>query len=163
MDKKLERSNTDKVLRRFAKHIRGYGFKRTKPTFFVREAGPVVEFIHLHKYTFGPCFRMHICFRVLNESKDFVALSGPTEREFLQDVSFDFAKNIESVDCCAKDLSDFVANYVEPWFKHWSDRSLLLKDSSPLYDDQKVALEAALNDKPNSSNLERSKSLFKIV
>jgi hypothetical protein len=163
MDKKLERSNADKVLRRFANHIKKYGFNRTKPTFFVREAGPVVEFIHIHKYTFGPCFRMHICFRVLNESKDFVALAGPTERELLQGVRFDFGKAIESVESCAKDMSDFMANYVEPWFNKWSDRSLLLEDSSPLYDDQKLALEAALNDSSNSSNVELSKSLLKVA
>lgn len=163
MDKKLERSNADKVLRRFAKQIKEYGFTRTKPTFFVREAGLVVEFIHLHKYTFGPCFRMHICIRVLNEPKDFVALAGPTESELDEDVCFDYGRAMESVESCAKIMSGFVANHAEPWFKRWTDRASLLENDSPLYDDQKAALEAALNGESNRNNVEMSKSLLKIA
>ncbi|WP_444898463.1 hypothetical protein ACJJIX_15950 [Microbulbifer sp. VAAC004] len=163
MEKKLERSNADKILRRFAKEIKKLGFSRTKPTFFVRESGLIVEFVHIHKYTFGPCFRMHVCIRVLNESLDFIALAGPTERELSEGVRFDFGEEIDSVERCAKIMSDFVVHYAEPWFLKWSDRTLLLEHNSPLNDTQKIALEAALKGKSNSKNVETSKTLLKIA
>ena len=162
MDKKLEWSNAGKVLRRFAKRIKDYGYIRTKPTFFVREAGPVVEFIHVHKFTFGPYFRMHICLRILNESQDFIALAGPTERELLQEAKFEYSGEIETVEACANLMSDFVANHVESWYLKWTDRSLLLAEDSPLYDDQKEALLAAINGKTDSENEQLSRSLLKI-
>ncbi|WP_444921578.1 hypothetical protein ACJJID_03965 [Microbulbifer sp. CnH-101-G] len=162
MDKKLERSNADKVLRRFTKEIKKFGFSRIKPKFFVRESGLIVEFLHIHKYTFGPCFRMHICIRVLNESLDYIALAGPTERELSEDARFDYGGEIDSVEHCAKVMSDFVVHYAEPWFLKWSDRTLLLEHNSPLYDDQKIALEAALKGESISQNVEMSKSLLKL-
>ncbi|MDM3872023.1 hypothetical protein QSV34_11760 [Porticoccus sp. W117] len=163
MDKKLERSNADKVLRRFAKHIQAFGFVRTKPAYFVREAGPVIEFIHIHKYSFGPCFRMHLCIRVLNEPMDFIALAGPTERELLEDVRFEFGADIAAVESCANVMGDFVFNYAEPWFQKWTDREALLEEDSPLYDDQKMALQLALAGESNCMNVELSKLLLKIA
>lgn len=163
MDKKTERSNADKVLRLFAKSIKELGFIRTKPTFFVREADLVLEFIHLHKYSFGSCFRMHICFRVLNEDLDFLVLAGVTEQDLLDNARFDYGESIESVQACAFSMSEFVLRFANPWFEKFRDRSLLLKNDSPLYDDQKLALKAAMAGKSKAKNTQTSKSLLKIV
>jgi hypothetical protein len=65
--KPIERSNAGKVLRRFAKQLLPLGYRR-KSTFFAREAGHIIQFLHLHKFSFGPNFRMHVCIRVLNET-----------------------------------------------------------------------------------------------
>lgn len=163
MDKKLERSNAGKVLRRFATAIKPLGFLRTKPTFFVRESGPIIEFLHIHKYTFGPCFRMHVCLRVLNEPKDFVALAGPTERELSNEARFEYTDDPQSVECCAEAMSDFVSEYADSWFRKWTDREQLLGAESPLYDDQKAALSAALSGETDFKNVEISRSLLKIA
>ena len=163
MDKKTERSNADKVLRLFAKNIKELGFFRTKPTFFVRETDLVLEFIHLHKYSFGSCFRMHICLRVLNEDLDFLALAGVTEQDLLDKARFDYGDSIESVQACAVSMSEFVLSFANPWFLKFEDQSLLLKNDSPLYDDQKVALKAAMAGKSKEENVQKSKSLLKIV
>ncbi len=163
VDKKLERSNADKVLRRFANNIKDLGFKRTKPTFFVREVDFLIEFIHIHKYTFDSTFRMHICLRVLNESRDFIALSGPTDRELQEGTNFRFGKDIESVEACAVRMAEFVHSHAELWFSTWHDRKLLLADGSPLYDDQKLALEEAIIGNFNINNVIASKAELKIA
>ncbi len=163
MDKKLERSNADKVLRRFAVGIKPLGFVRTKPTFFVRESGPVIEFLHIHKFTFGPCFRMHVCLRVLNEPNDFIALAGPTERELSEEARFEYSDDQDSVDDCSRAMSDFVAEYADSWFSMWKNPEKLLGHESPLYEDLKTALSAALNGKSDVKNVAISKSLLKIA
>jgi hypothetical protein len=161
--KNTERSNTQKVLRLFAKKIKELGFDRTKPTFFVRESDFVIEFLHLHKFSFGPCFRMHICIRVLNDTRSFVALSGPSEKELDSTVSFDFDDSKESIEGCATNMAEFVVTHVEPWFQQWAKGEALLNDNSPLHDDDKVSLREALNGKAEEKNIELSKQLFKIV
>lgn len=58
MDPKIERSSKEKILRRLAKLLAPKGFERTKPTFYTRVRLPVIEFVHVHKFTFAfvpPC------------------------------------------------------------------------------------------------------------
>ena len=45
MDKKIEKSNKDKILRRVAKELKEFDFSRAKTAFFVREIGPIIEFV----------------------------------------------------------------------------------------------------------------------
>ena len=163
MDKRIERSNADKVLRRFANKIKNQGFTRTKPTYFVRDAGLVIEFIHIHKYTFGPCFRMHVCIRILNEARDYIALLGPTEAELCAGILFEYTQSEESVESCAETMAKFVVECVEPWYLQWSDRASLLGENSPLYPDQKIDLEAALRGNISDKNTAISRSLLKIA
>jgi hypothetical protein len=81
MDRRLESSNRDKVLRRVARQLRQAEFVRTKPTFFTWVGDHVIEFVHLHKFTKGPSFRVHLGIRVINDSFDACALNGPTGPE----------------------------------------------------------------------------------
>jgi len=47
MDRKVERSGRDKVLRGLANRLRSSTYERTKPTFFVRPTTLAIEFIHV--------------------------------------------------------------------------------------------------------------------
>ena len=158
MDKKKERSKADKVLRRFAKEVKALGFIRTKPSFFTREKGAVIEFIHIHKYTFGPYFRMHFCFRVLNDPKEFISLSGLTEKELAEEGSFDFGEDLASVEQCAKNMGAFVLQYAEPWFTSFENADRLLSESSPLYEEEKAALKSAIAGGSVKANEQRSRA-----
>jgi hypothetical protein len=51
--KRIERSNAGKVVRRFAKQLLSLGYRR-KSTFFAREAGHLIQFLHLHKFLVRP-------------------------------------------------------------------------------------------------------------
>ena len=76
MDKTLEKAHARKVLSGLAKAVRPLGFARTKPTFSHRTRGPIVEFIHLHKYSFDSSFRVHLGLRVTNDAFPAAHLNG---------------------------------------------------------------------------------------
>ena len=163
MDKKLEKSNAGKTLTRFTNHIKALGFKRVKPTFWIREKEVLVEFIHIHKYTFGPYFRIHTCIRPYNNSFSSVALSGPTEKELNSEVSFEYNTTIESVEQCATKMASFVQRYSEAWFSKWSEPSSLLGPTSPLYADQIKELKQAIEGNVNPEWVKLTKELLKIA
>ncbi len=163
MLKKIERSNADKILRRFANRIKPIGFIRTKTTFFVRDTDLVAEFIHVHKYTFGPYFRIHTCIRVLNDARDFIALTGPIESEFkTKTYKFEFDESKESVENCAEEMANFVENESVPWFKRWENTKLLLDDDSPLNDQDKQYLTDAMQGNVIKKYVEQSRALLKL-
>lgn len=162
-EKKIEQANAQKVLRRFTKHIKNLGYTRTKPTFWVREQTNLVQFIHIHKYSFGSCFRIHTCIRPYNASLDFIALIGPTERELLSDASFKYAKTIDSVEQCAIKMSSFVQRQSESWFDQWSDPNSLIGASSPLDEQHQKEFKQALDGNTNPQRVKRTKELLKIV
>jgi hypothetical protein len=163
MDKKLEKSNAGKTLTRFSSHIKSLGFKRVKPTFWIREKELFVEFIHIHKYTFGPYFRIHTCIRPYNNSFSSVALSGPTEKELKPEVSFEYEATIESVEQCATKMASFVQRYSEAWFRKWAEPSSLLESDSPLYADQIAELKQAIKGNVNPKWVKLTKELLKIA
>jgi len=151
MDKNLERSNKDKILRRLAADLKKKGFDRTKPTFFTRVVGPVIEFVHLHKYTFAAEFRAHLGIRVINDTREAAGLNGPSSdaiwdaRTKQRKYALVYGESAESILICSKRISDFVAEIGESWFATWAEHSLLMTaPDSPLPHDAKVALSAAL-------------------
>lgn len=152
MDKKLECSIKEKVLRRLAKLLEPAGFRRSKPTFFTRTTLPVIEFVHLHKFTFEPSFRAHTGIRVINDPFVAVALNGPdsdTYRDVASPVAerhyFRYHEGEESVDRCAHNIAEFVSAVAEAWFKSFHDHERLLSSpDSPLTTEARAALERAL-------------------
>lgn len=150
--KVTERSNAGKVMRRLAKQLKSHGFSR-RSTFFSRERGHVIQFLHIHKFSFGPCFRMHVGFRVLNESSPDVALNG------IHQSSFEFLESDESLSLCAQEMLRYVIEVAEPWLGTQT-YSVLLSSSSPLYPNQKEALAAALRGEIDEYNVSLSRSLF---
>lgn len=171
MDKKLERSNKDKILRKVANKLKPFGFKRTKPTFFVKENGPMVEFIHIHKYTFGPTFRVHICLREINDPRDFIALLGITSEQYSRPNSpnnkkynFSYHKTDESIDRCVQNIESFVSDVAVPWFMKWQNLELLSNSNeSPLPYEDRVALKEYISGNGNVDFIEQTRELLKIT
>lgn len=152
-EKKLERANAGKVMRRLAKGLKTFGFIR-KSTWFAREAGPLAEFIHVHKFTFGPCFRLHWGIRVLNDSRRFVALTGPSETQGLE-----YGLDESSIQRCAEAMYRLVAEVVEPWFAEQTAESLLETDSC-LCPSGRDALKRALAGQVDHEAVKRSRELL---
>jgi hypothetical protein len=110
MNKPLERKNQDKVLRQLGRLLPEIGFRRTKPTFFTRPRGLVVEFVHLHKYTFAAEFRIHLGLRVTNDGFDAAALNGPDSLPYVCKGSPSGRQyNFRFHEAAARDLARFVA------------------------------------------------------
>src|SRR5437879_7962139 len=78
MDSKRKRALGEKVRRLVAVQLQALGFERTKTSFWTRSAGPVIEFIHLHLFSYAPKFRVHTGIRVLESSFDAIGLNGLT-------------------------------------------------------------------------------------
>ncbi|WP_394224516.1 hypothetical protein [Alteromonas gracilis] len=163
MDKKLERSNADKVLRRLTNQIKPLGFVRTKPTFWVREREHLVQFIHIHKYTFGPFFRIHTCVRPLNSNLEFVALFGPIEQELSETAKFEYTEDINSVENCASTMSQFISTFSEEWYSTLGSLTTLLSSNSVLDAQEKISLQESLDGNSKTSNIDRTRSSLKIA
>jgi hypothetical protein len=145
MDKQLERSNKERVLRRLAKQLEPAGFRRTKPTFFTRTSLPVIEFIHLHKFTFDSSFRVHMGLRVVNDPFVAIALNGPDSDAHRLRYDLRYHEDEESIDRCTQNIAAFMSVVARPWFESWRDRRLLACSSrSPLAAEARAALVRAL-------------------
>ena len=150
-EKKQESRDAQKVLRLLNTKLRLLGFERTKPTFFTRPAQYVVEFVHVHKYTSGPEFRVHFGVRV--RSDDFPAnhLNGPTSAAIADPNSpgrrlydFTFATNAVSWESCASAMYHCVSTDGLPWFASVTDPATLLSLKSPLTPNAVAALKREL-------------------
>ena len=130
IDKKLERSNKERVFRRLAKVLEPTGFHLGKSRFFTRASLPVIEFVHLHKFSFAPSFRVHVGIRVVNDPFVAVALNGPNSDEIVSPTGarydFQYCEDDESVDRCVSKIAEFVSNVAEPWFGLFRNRTLLI-------------------------------------
>jgi Domain of unknown function (DUF4304) len=149
---KQESRDAQKVLRILAKALRPLGFERTKPTFFTRQGKYVVEFVHLHKYTFGPMFRVHLGVRVRSDQFPAVALNGPAFDTLLGGGAvgasrrFEFRSDPDAVATCAELLRELIATTGEEWFHEFNKPAgLLSADTSPLSFEAIAALRVAVN------------------
>jgi hypothetical protein len=145
MDKRLERSNKGKVLRRVAPLLAELGFRRTKPTFFTRLSSLVIEFVHVHKYSSGPEFRVHLGLSATNDTFEAAALNGPDSHPYVCEGRFElsFDESDEGVGRCAGEIARFVREVAEPWFIDWRDIGRLLnEDNSPLGTDEREYLRS---------------------
>ena len=171
MDKKTERSNKDKILRRLAKEFQEYGFARSKATYFVRKKKHIVEFFHFHKFTFAPEFRIHTCIRVLNDPRDWIALLGfhsdpygrpnsPNGKKY----NFRYHQKDETFDRCITNIVEYTKEVSLPWFQKWDNPKALIQSSdSPLGNDEKKALQEDLNGISEQEHIEKSLKLLKIA
>jgi len=168
MEKALERSHKEKVLRRLGTLLRDLGYARTKPTFFTRPRGPIVEFVHLHKYTFAPEFRVHLGIRVTNDTFEAVALNGPDSQPYVckgspggRRFNFCFHDAPETVERCADELAAYVSTIAERWFLGWHEDSALLdRAESPLSADAKAGLREAMEFGPRPERVEQTRRLM---
>ena len=152
MDKKMERSNKEKILRKLAKLLAPAGFSRSKPTFFTRVNMPIIEFIHLHKFTFDSSFRVHLGIRVINDPFVAVALNGPDSDSYRGSIGsasarydFQYGEEEQSLDSCARCVAKFSIDIAEPWFDSCRDFGALISGpESPLDVEAQAALRNAL-------------------
>lgn len=166
-EKRRESKDAQKVFRLLAKALRPLGFKRTKPTFFTRQSGLVVEFVHVHKYTFGPTFRIHLGVRVLNDAWRAVVLNGPCIDGLLNSEGsrytsrFDFTPDPTSLLACAHLMADVIRSQGERWFDGIRlHETLLDSGDSPLRAEEKAALRAAISDAFDADAIAKSRSLL---
>src|SRR5689334_18110198 len=112
MDAREKRKRAEAIRRDLSRGLAPLGFRRTKTTFWTREREFVIEFIHLHLFTFEPAFRVHLGIRVLNDSFEAAALNGlSTPDGWYGDnprYLFHYADSQESVDRCTDNLVRFV-------------------------------------------------------
>lgn len=172
MEPKLERSCKEKILRRLAKLLLPSDFKRSKPTFYTRVRLPVIEFIHIHKFTFEPSFRLHLGIRVVNDPCKAVALNGPMSDEYTGPVSvfapkrvydFHYDESDDSLDRCVVDMTNFVAGVGEKWFE--SNRALeqlARSPESPLSSDARTALTRALAGEIEQKFVAQTRTLLNV-
>ncbi|MFC4310867.1 hypothetical protein ACFPN2_17360 [Steroidobacter flavus] len=159
--KAIERSNAGKVLRRATKQLKALGFSR-KSTFFAREKGHVIQFLHVHKFSFGPCFRVHACLRVLNEAQPHPILSGiSSDDDAHYRMSIEYCNDEASMGKCAEEMLSYVKQVAEPWFQAQT-HDVLLSSGSCLYPHQRQALSAALRGELDASRIALSRSLLGI-
>jgi hypothetical protein len=152
-EKRQESRDAQKVLRLLAKKVRSFGFERTKPTFFTRSSQHVLEFVHVHKFTFAPSFRVHFGVRVRSETFPAAHLNGPSSDEILDPelpsrrrYRFEFGTEEESWEECAQEMYQCVATEGLQWFESMNDRDKLLSPASPLTANSKEALRVELQN-----------------
>ena len=149
-ERKQQSRDAQKVLRLLAHRMKAAGFDRTKPSFFTRPQPWLIEFVHLHKYTFGPLFRVHLGIRIRCDDWSAVALNGPTA-DGAQVVDgkwhqrFEYALDAGSMLACADNLAHYLSTHAAPWFESVRDPQFLLTaPGSPLYKQEKVILAEVL-------------------
>jgi hypothetical protein len=163
MDKKREQLTKHKILRRFSKHLQRLDFGRSKSSFFIRPRQHLIEFIHVHKYSFASDFRVHLGLRVFTDPFDAVALNGPGSHDAVcrKKYDFHFDESANSVEACAESLFQFCAEDGEEWFKSWRSLERLLRDpSSPLGAEAKKALACALAGPLNEEHVAKTHLLL---
>ena len=158
-EKAIERQNAAKVMRRFANLLKAHGYSR-RSTWFSRESGHLIFFIHAHKYTFGPSFRLHAGIRVLNDPSTNVCLNGiasDTDLRYRNHLQYD--KTEDSWELCATQMANYVAEVAEQWFKEKDIRTLLTGDQS-LTIAGRVSLQKALDGESHLSHTLQSRQLL---
>ena len=152
-EKKQEARDAQKVLRLLAKRLQPLGFDRAKPTFFVRPGHVLLGFVHVHKYTFGPRFRLHLGVRVRFDQFVAQALNGPAfdgapgTNEPGAQARFNYRSDVETIAACAEAMAQTVKTAGNQWFDAMSNPEQLLSiyrsPTTPISID---TMELALND-----------------
>jgi hypothetical protein len=152
-EKKQESRDAQKVLRLLAKKLIALGFGRTKPTFFTRSSQHVLEFMHVHRFTFAPSFRIHFGVRVRSEAVPAVHLNGPSSDEILDPklpsrrrYRCEFDTGEASWEVCAQTMYQCVATEGLQWFESTSGTETLLSPASPLTASAREALRVELQN-----------------
>ena len=166
MNKKLETANAEKVKRKVANLLKEYGFKRTKKTFYTRVLDDRIEFIHIHKFTFGPLFRVHIGIRFLCDEFDAVALNGPDSDSYRNNnksVSVKYWLEEESLDRCANEILEYIKEVGLIWLEKWGNVDLLLTSAhSPLKGDMSEQYKKMVRGDGDVQVHQRSLALLEI-
>ena len=169
-EKKQESKDAQKVVRRLAQRLKALGFERTKPSFITLPRELVVEFVHVHKFTFGPCFRVHLGIRVKKDEHAGAHLNGPCSDSFGDPAtnrrlySFDYTADPESFDACAQAMFAFIESEGIKWFGAFAaPQDLLYAPETPLNMWEQDFLRQALQDPTGSTASAATQNTFGIV
>lgn len=161
MDKQIEKKYAEMIRKKVAEILKPLGFVRTKPTFYTRSSDDRIEFVHLHKFTFCPRFRVHIGIRLLCDPFDAIALNGEDSDRFKSKYNLDFSMSEESVLQCASNIMLFVQNIGLPWFEIYKESSTLINSkSSPIDTVCKEEYKRFMIGNINWDNVNQSKRLL---
>lgn len=160
---KLWTASAKQILALAALKLAALGFRRTKPTFFVRERPHWCEFIHAHKFVGGRSFRLHTGLRVLASPRDFCVLDGP--QTFPGDRRFflSFVNTEVSWERCAQQFEAFATLVAVPWFEAWNSPEALLGEGTPLDAADRSALQEALQGVAAAERVARSRGLLGLI
>jgi hypothetical protein len=150
-EKKLESLNAQKVARLLANKLKLLGFERTKTSIFTRSKPLVIEFVHIHKFSFEASFRVHFGVRVRTDNFPGTHLNGPssdemrdTEDQSRRRYTFSFGQEEASWDACAEEILQCVLHEGSAWFASMESQERLLSPSSPLTYEARLALQREL-------------------
>jgi hypothetical protein len=153
----------------FSKEIERLGFGRTRKKFWVRVHEYTADVLHIHRggMSYGAplsasmSLRLHLAIRVLNDSFPSLHLNGPDTDEAPREGRYHLRFNAESLDSfdrCVRDLARYVREIGEPWFSLFRTTDALLTSSgSPLSDDARTSLRAALDGRASGDALALTK------
>lgn len=162
MDKTIEKTNSELVKRKVRESLKQLDFKRTKPSFYTRLLDDRIEFIHLHKFTFGPYFRVHSGIRFLVDDFEAVALNGIDSDAFKSEYNLRYHKNEDSIERCASEIVLFIQKEALPWLEKWRSKEHLYNEqNSPLKNDFISNYEKFINgNEENFSDLIKKSRLL---
>jgi len=163
VDSREKRNLAAKVHRLLTKQLAPYGYVRGKSTFWSRPNKHVVEFIHLHLYSFAPAFRVHCGVRVLNSGFEAIALNGLHSDERHPRLSMEFSTTPDSQNECVANITQYCTTECEAWFNEYKTIESLLSKNSPLSSDDRAALQIALAGHSNPSLLKHSQELLGVA
>jgi hypothetical protein len=168
VDKATEKSCHRKVLRRAAPLLAQLGLERRRSTFFVRCKPLIIQFVHLHKYSFAPGYRLHLGIRVFNDCFTACALNGPDSHPYTCPSSTNgaryclvFGADESSIRQCADEIYRWCFEVGEPWFLRFGEAAVLLTSpDSPLREAEKERLRLALEGGVEKACVELSRKLL---
>lgn len=166
-EKKQESRNAQKVARILAKKLRSLGFQRTKTSIFTRPQAHVLEFVHIHKFTFAPSFRVHFGVRVRTDEFPGAYLNGQSSDEIADPevpnrrrYDFNFDPEDSSFESCAEEIYQYVLAEGLAWFASVEKPEVLLSPKSPLSPEAKVALQRELDSTSSVQVSEATQRVF---
>ncbi len=167
MDAATKRRTAGRIRRAVTKRLKVRGFIHGKTTFWARPREHVIEFVHLHLFTFGPMFRAHCGIRVLNDSFEAAALNGPSSSDYWSGASrtYDLAFEVDdsSIDRCVAAIDTFCVEVAEPWFERLAGPQILLASASPLNERERRNLELSFQGESTPATVALSKELLGVA
>ena len=136
--------------------MRSSGFIHSKPSFLVRSLGSFAVFVHFHKFSFGPHFRVHFGVRVMNDPFEAIALNGPSFEH-----AGTYGADEDETLACTRTLIALIEGEGQSWFSKFPDaESLCRAPGSPLQDRDRQALADDFGEKRNAARWRVSEQLL---
>jgi len=131
--------------------LKPLGFERTKTNIYTRPKPLVIEFVHIHKFSFEASFRVHFGVRVRTDDFPGAHLNGPSSDEMRDPkdhshrrYDFSFGADPASLDACAEEILQCVLKEGYVWFASMESQERLLSPSSPLTQEARSTLQREL-------------------